>query len=273
MILGIASSSHRSRIIGRLCATVLSLGLLTLALLPPIALADGETEDGASPQSIARQALRNSGRPANFYREVVNRHPEVCDPLLNALNEPGPAPHGSPLGEQAILLRNRYSVDWVILDTYLRTPVARAVVDIDNDGRTDVVYLDPSMLHSHFVYGLYVVRSYPEGETEYTAERKAIVHGPILTDTQWAGSSANLMIFAISRSGREGTIFPEPPSDLFDSFTKMFEVAKIDGRNYTLVATLEYRSFLPTVFVFDSQTRMHHIWSCAFSATYSVEEK
>ena len=86
-------------------------------------------------------------RPADFFREHINRDPAVCDPLLRSLNESyDPQPDDRP---SLILLQNKYLMPWRDKryawnsKKYGTSGVAvwpQIVGDLDGDGKVDAVY-------------------------------------------------------------------------------------------------------------------------------------
>jgi hypothetical protein len=117
-----------------------------------------------------------TGRPADFYRLTINNHSEICTRLGQALRAPRLASAKPPGREhfRELLLGNEFSIAW----TPLQGPKSpeRAMVDLNNDGRPEVLYRVVLSLSREFDVLIWADTA-PAIETEFPPERFREVRG------------------------------------------------------------------------------------------------
>lgn len=131
----------------------------------------------------------NKGRPANFYQMGVDNVAPVCSLMFKALNEPTITPpfynkkiydQGKPIPvikHWYSAMHSRYStIDWQTLVPYhVLSPVERALVDLDHDGKEEAVYRYGSTGGgSKFLYNLMLrTQDFPLKELIYSYPRQS----------------------------------------------------------------------------------------------------
>lgn len=184
-----------------------------------------------------------NGRPKDFYTLTYARDERLCSIAIHALNQTGLYNQG--LGrathQSDLLLRNRYSVDWLRLGTSSRA-LGYVEIDLDNNGSIDRITREIAQV-GDTVYAAELSLSWtrfdqPTDNTFLDAKRMAKV---ISVYEERSQNYENLK--DITQFG-ERIIFsldtvdlgqaPKPTGAHFGLFGRFSDVLTIEGRNYIL---------------------------------------
>jgi hypothetical protein len=178
-------------------------------------------------------------RPANFYALTFDDKRDVCEPILDSLNQPyaaqtrGEDNTTGPLMHNAFLMNvwreKRY--DPGIPDSTgqpFMKKADQALVDINNDGREDAIYREDSMVSSVLFHLVLLSLSPREDELStkvLSAERYREIVGPVSSSDK---ISSNLLLISpntVDPTGRENAINHEYYVDILEIADKRYLIA------------------------------------------------
>lgn len=222
------------------------------------------------------------GRPQGFYKLVVDRDPKVCGPFAESLDEPYfPEEHNITtnldlIGE--ILMNSGLRIEWTtrtIVDDHIsmhRSVIESAFVDIDNDGKDDIVYRQIGWLGGHPLHRIYV--------------------NAITNDTPDVNEAITYkMMTQITRRMNDGPFDVAPGAITRNTAPDVWRVAReyygqeafrfgggfyidaisVDSRHFVIATDFAYVGRPPIMlFVMDYRNPYRYELICAFQATYHV---
>lgn len=238
----------------------------------PQAASSGET-DTIPLERLHLGTAYEQGRPARFYQLSISNRPAVCELLDTALNEHQPKARS----KAELLLGNQYTVSWTDLAGFSLYPVSRTTVDLNHDGKQDVLYRETYSLAGETLQGLYWTDKYPTGETTYSLTRFREITSRKLPEAKWSGAPATAVLIWSPRyepaaAEYVSTINPPMPDRVNTPLGSVVDVVRVHGRDLLILAPSDYVDRPLELFVFESRGPRDHSLICLFKGNFILTE-
>jgi hypothetical protein len=263
------------RIFGRVRRAVLATLMLGACAAPHSANSDGaetgpvvaEAEDDYPYKTILFRKMWEDGRPVDFYRLIFDDAPEVCGPVIKALNEPHQPPVGATHKIAKIFLESRLSVEWTDLRSDYGNNVARANVDIFGVGEAATVFRFIEMAGVGQGHRIFIGSSESSILGEFTnVQRMGFLRAAGAADRGEApkGSSA---VIAFDRERMQQYAHANERNFL----GLWVDIANIGDRAYMLVGRSELITGAPmTNFLLVARSNAEHQLLCSIRSNYVI---
>ena len=258
-----------------------------------LCLAGGGMQAGAEsaePAYLSLGGLTSTGRPAGFYRSILETDPSVCREILSALNLGLPETKLPTKNAGDLLLGSALSVPWRALEAPYRSRSLRFFridLDMNGDGVEETIYRRDEIWGPYTPQRLFWVENAPADEREITLQRDKEVQGAHVA--AWEGGNRSPVNMISIRNGfshwdgsvRERTIHPPLPKGLKlpggsgggdTEGGSFYDIALLKGRVFVLKASARYYEEFgkAKVFAFSSQGPRRHKFECLFEGRYEI---
>lgn len=269
----------------KMSATWVRLSALAITIVSSLACAAETSAPGQLVEATAStlpilqlSKLIENGRPSGFYKLVVDDHPAVCAALTEALNKPHSVLTGRGKDPaRDLLLGNEHSIEWDELKSDRGLPVSRTDIDINNDGGTETIYREASVLGGPYLYSLFLTKDHPAEETKVSRKRQMEIAGDPVPDPRWGGIPENELYFTgtkyVTNSSEQiETIRPPLPTGVTLPFGLINDIVRIGNRHYVLIGPAYYAKEVPIrLFVFETRAPRDHSLLCYFESNFSLQ--
>ncbi len=266
-----------------------------LVLWSLLSLTVGEVRGGTEGQEqefLTLGGLGKNGRPADFYRSVLEVDPNICQPILSALNVGSKWRSPAKVDLTAdLLLASELSAPWRALGYWASSylPFSRVDLDMNGDGIEEVIYRRGEIWGPYVPHRLFWHESAPTDESQITFEREKEVLGDYISAGEWESTPKNQVsvlegFVALDGVRRRQTIHPPLPEGLelpggpggrVSEGGSLYDIALLNGRAFVLKASARYyeRPGKPKVFVFSSLGSRSHRFECLFQGKYEIRSQ
>ncbi len=266
-----------------------------LVLWSLLSMTAGEVQGGTERQEqdfLHFGDFGRNGRPADFYRGVLEVDPSICQPILSALNVG--SKRRSPAEEDLaadLLLASELSASWRALGYWASSylPFSRVDLDMNGDGIEEVIYRRGEIWGPYMPHRLFWHGSAPTDESQITFEREKEVLGGIISTGEWESTLRNQVSVLAGFVGLDGvwrrqTIHPPLPEGLelpggpggrVSEGGSLYDIALLNGRAFVLKTSARYygQPRKPEVFVFSSLGPRRHKFECLFRGKFEIRSQ